>query len=79
MTYRYITDAELSYVTMIYSLLTHFVQPGDVEGDEAKILQQVISILSMMPLDYHMKNLWNPADSNEELSKKFKSTISEYL
>ena len=32
-----------------------------------------------MPLDYHMKNLWNQTSSNEELQVKFKSTIQEYL
>lgn len=32
-----------------------------------------------MPLDYHMKNLFNSAMTNEELVKKFKSTISDYL
>eukprot|EP00347_Sterkiella_histriomuscorum_P006178 403353763 len=65
-TYRYITDAELSY-------------PGEQDGEEEKILQSVLNVLSVMPLDYHMKNLWNPALSNEELSKKFKSTVQEFL
>lgn len=32
-----------------------------------------------MPLDYHMKNLWNPAMTNEELVAKFKSTLNEFL
>lgn len=39
----------------------------------------MLNILSVLPLDYHMKNLWNSAMTNEELKEKFKSTIAEYL
>jgi MA3 domain len=36
-------------------------------------------VLSMKPLDYQIKNLWNQALTNEELSAKFKATLKEYL
>ena len=32
-----------------------------------------------MPLDYHMKNIWNSAITNEELVQKFKCILKEYL
>ena len=32
-----------------------------------------------MPLDYHMKNIWNSALTNEELTLKFKATLKEYV
>ena len=42
-------------------------------------MQQVLNVLSLKPLDYHMQNLWNQAFTNEELSIKFKATLKEYL
>jgi hypothetical protein len=33
----------------------------------------------MKPLDYSMKNLWNQAQTNEEMAFKFKATLKEYL
>lgn len=33
----------------------------------------------MKPLDYHIRNLWNQALTNEELAAKFKATLKEYL
>ncbi len=32
-----------------------------------------------MPLDYHMKNVWNSSASNEDLNKKIKTMIGDYL
>ena len=36
-------------------------------------------MLSLRPLDYSIKNLWNQAITNEELGNKFKATLKEYL
>ena len=41
-------------------------------------MQQVLNVLSLKPLDYHIKNLWNQALTNEELGSKFKALLKEY-
>ncbi len=43
------------------------------------MFQHVLNCLSVMPLDYHIKNLWNHAFNNDELVVKFKSTLVEFL
>ena len=42
-------------------------------------MQQVLNVLSLKPLDYQLKNVWNQAFTNEELIAKFKATLKEYL
>lgn len=42
-------------------------------------MQQVLNVLSLKPLDYQIKNLWNQALTNEELGNKFKATLKEYI
>ncbi len=42
-------------------------------------MQQVLNVLSLKPLDYHIKNMWNQALTNEELGAKFKATLTEYI
>lgn len=64
-TYRYLTDGEISYI-------------GD-DTEEENILSSTLNILSVLPLDYHMQNLWNHAFTNEALNLKFKSMIGDYL
>lgn len=64
-TYRYLTDGEISYI-------------GD-DSEEENILSSTLNILSVLPLDYHMQNLWNHAFTNEALNLKFKSMIGDYL
>jgi hypothetical protein len=39
----------------------------------------VLNVLSLKPLDYQLKNVWNQAFTNEELIAKFKATLKEYL
>jgi len=39
----------------------------------------VLNVLSLKPLDYQIKNLWNQANTNEELAAKFKATLTEYI
>ena len=41
-------------------------------------MQQVLNVLSLKPLDYDIKNLWNQALTNEELGSKFKALLKEY-
>jgi hypothetical protein len=38
----------------------------------------VLNVLSLKPLDYQLKNIWNKAFTNEELQQKFKATLKEY-
>ena len=42
-------------------------------------MQLVLNVLSLKPLEYQVKNLWNQALTNEELSGKFKATLKEYI
>jgi hypothetical protein len=63
---------------MMYFINLNSFQHGSSDEDEG-IFQAVLNVLSVMPLDYHMKNLWNQATTNEELVIKFKNTLSEYL
>jgi len=64
-THRYITDAEVS---------------NHAESKiEEELLQSVLDILQVKPIDYHIKNLWNSSASNEELNLKIKSMIGDYL
>jgi hypothetical protein len=41
-------------------------------------LQAVLDILSVKPIEYHMKNIWNSALTNEDLNLKFKNILAEY-
>ena len=41
-------------------------------------MQQVLNVLQLKPLDYHIKNIWNQALTNEELGQKFKAILKEY-
>lgn len=43
------------------------------------MLQGAFNILSLRPMDYHMKNIWNSTTTNEELNMKFKCMIGDYL
>jgi hypothetical protein len=38
----------------------------------------VLDILSVKPLEYHMKNLWNQTSTNVELDSKIKGMITEF-
>jgi len=42
-------------------------------------LQLVLNIISVKPLDYHMKNIWDVAITNEDLNLKFKGMIGDFL
>jgi hypothetical protein len=39
----------------------------------------ILNILSVKPLDYHMRNVWDAAESNEQLNMKFKGMLGDYL
>jgi len=39
----------------------------------------IINVLEVKPLDFHMKNIWNAAFTNEELNIKFKGMLGDYL
>jgi len=66
-TYKYITDAEVS----TYDDEVHLKEEG--------LLQSILNIISVKPLDFHMKNIWNVASTNQELVVKFKAMIGDYL
>jgi hypothetical protein len=63
-TYRYITDAEVS-------------NHGESQVEE-ELFSSVLNVLNVKPLEYHMKHIWNSALSNDELIHKFKGMLGDF-
>ena len=39
----------------------------------------ILNVISVKPLDYHMRNIWDVAMTNDDLNLKFKGMVGDYL
>mmetsp|Transcript_23759 Transcript_23759/g.23447 ORF Transcript_23759/g.23447 Transcript_23759/m.23447 type:complete len:266 (+) Transcript_23759:710-1507(+) len=70
-------DGTITYKYIICAEVFHY--EGSILEQEEETLQMVVNLLQVKPLEYSMKNVWDPALTNEELILKFKSLIGDYL